>query len=360
RLAGGIAHDFNNTLVIIIGYTELLLTRLPDDAPFRQELLEIRSAAQRAEALTAQLLAIGRHDTGQQVDFEIGQLLERLHGTLQRIIGEEITIALEPPDSPLALHGDRERLLQALLNLIINARDAMPDGGMLTIRARQEVRDGLDGARIDIADTGTGIPEDIRERIFEPFFTTKPAGKGSGLGLALVYTTVRQAGGTIEVQSRAGEGTTFSIWLPLADGHATDQGQAERPAGQAPPSAELTILLVEDHPDVRQILAESLRELHHKVLKADSAAAAREIWSEHKDDIDLLITDIIMPNERGTILARDLLADRAELPVILISGYTNEVLDSDLAMRTVFLQKPFDASDLAAAIRRAVPSILRS
>ena len=360
RLAGGIAHDFNNTLVIIIGYTELLLTRLPDDAPTRTELLEIRAAAQRAEALTAQLLAIGRHDSGQQTNFDLGELLQRIHGTLQRIIGEEITIALNPPSSKLPLWGDRERLLQALLNLIINARDAMPDGGTLTIRAQQEQRDGVEGARIDVLDTGIGIPEDIRERIFEPFFTTKPTGKGSGLGLALVYTTVRQAGGTIDVSSTPDEGTTFSIWLPLSGDGETSTDTTEAQPRNNRETGELTILLVEDHPDVRQILAESLKDLHHAVIDVDSAATARDIWNARKDEIDLLITDIIMPNERGTTLARDLLADRDDLPVILISGYTNEVLDADLAMRTTFLQKPFDASDLAAAIRRAVPSTLRS
>ncbi|HWP62997.1 MAG TPA: ATP-binding protein, partial [Candidatus Binatia bacterium] len=377
RLAGGIAHDFNNLLTAIDGYAELAASALPDDHPARADILEIRRAGQRAARLTSQLLAFGRRQVLSPTVVEPDRLIDDLGVLLRRIIGEDIALELDLGAAGVAVLVDGSQLEQVIMNLAVNARDAMPDGGRLTIGTRvvaaepavqpppnQAAPPSGEPAsgrwlEITVADTGIGMDEATLGQIFEPFFTTKPAGEGTGLGLSTVYGIVTQSGGQISVTSRPSAGSTFRVRLPVVDGDQVRNGPptvVEPPAvGAEPPiGGSETILLVEDEPGIRSLMAQSLRRLGYEVLEAGDAATARRLAAERR--IDLLLSDVVMPGADGPALAEALLAAQPDLRILFVSGYAPGLVPGRPAVegRYDFLPKPFDAATLAARVREVL------
>jgi len=364
-LAGGIAHDLNNALTAIAGYAELALSQVPAGTA-RVDVEEIRRAAERAGSVTKQLLAFSRNKLVEPRVFSLNDTVESIGRLLARLLGTDIevltTVACDVPP----ILGDPGQLEQAILNLAVNARDAMPAGGQLTLdtsveqideafaRAHMPLTPGS-YAVLRMADTGHGMSPEVTSRIFEPFFTTKDVGKGTGLGLSMVYGTVKQMGGFIYVDSDVGRGTTFSLFFrPSAVGAVKE---APRAAAQAPrprgPEQE-TLLIVEDEPAVRNLVASSLRSEGYHLLLAGSAEEALVILAAHRGAIDLLLTDAIMPGRSGIELARMLTDDRPGLPVVLMSGYTEETLPTSVAQTWSLLQKPFTPRDLRRRIREVL------
>ncbi len=360
RLAGGVAHDFNNMLAVINGYSEMLLPLTADGTPLHRGLTEIKSAGERSAALTRQLLAFSRKQVLRARVLDLGEVVRGLSGMLRRLIGEDVDLRLHVDEDLGRVRADAGQLEQVVLNLAVNARDAMPQGGTLEIRLRN--RDvAPDHARaahlvagqyveMVVADTGHGMEPEIRDRIFEPFFTTKRPGEGTGLGLSTVYGIVRQSEGDVEVESRIGSGTTFRILLPRAAGY-----EAATPPG---PVAALrggheTILLVEDEEMVRGLVREVLIHQGYRVLEARDAAEARRVSESLEDPLHLLLTDVVMPGDSGCDLARDLHRQRPDLRVLYMSGYTQETVarrgieEPDFA----FIQKPFEPAALVAQVR---------
>lgn len=360
RLAGGVAHDFNNILTAIVGSVDLLLMDTPEDDPRRVDIEEIRTAANRASSLTSQLLAFSRRQMLQPRLLDLNELVRETERLLRRTIGEDIEFQtdLDPNIGPV--RADFTQLQQVIMNLVVNARDAMPHGGSLTIATFTSQLDKPlthRGAVIQpgthvvftVSDTGHGMDEATLERIFEPFFTTKEPGKGTGLGLAMVYGFVKQSGGYIAVDSSPGMGATVTIYLPSA------AGQVEPVTGELPAEAvggNETILLVEDEESVR-VLGERILKRHgYRVLVAGSPVAARELFALHADDIALLVTDLIMPDTNGRALADELRLRRRDLKVLFVSGYTGDTLEQHgVARGMTFLQKPFTPFGLARAVR---------
>jgi two-component system, cell cycle sensor histidine kinase and response regulator CckA len=331
RLAGGVAHDFNNLLLVINGYSEFLSSSLVDERQ-RHFAAEIRSAGERAAGLTQQLLAFSRRQVLQPRVVDLNESIRDLHGMLRSLIGEGIRVELSLDGDLRAIEADPGQVGQVLLNLAVNARDAMAGSGTLEI----STFNAGDEVVLEVADTGTGMDESTRSRIFEPFFTTKDVGQGTGLGLSTVYGVVTQSGGTIDVRSAPGEGTTFSIRLP-----ATDRVEAVEPdvdvAGT--PAAE-RILVVDDEQIVRDLLAHTLRRQGYDVEVAAGARDARAL----EGPWDLLLTDVVMPEMDGVELARHVDARR----VLFMSGYDQRALAESAG---AFLQKPFSGDELARSIR---------
>jgi PAS domain S-box-containing protein len=364
RLAGGIAHDFNNLLTAIQGYSDLALTRIEEgdrDAQ-RRDLEEIRRAADRASQLTRQLLAFGRRQMLQPKVLDLNAVVGDMESMLRRLIGEDVELVTDLDRELGTVRADPNQVEQVLMNLVVNARDAMPDGGRLVVgtrnaavaegatRERVAVQPG-DYAVLVVSDTGEGMTDDVRERIFEPFFTTKPAGEGSGLGLATVYGIVKQSGGYIWVESTPGEGTAFHVYLPL-DGRAAEQEGAEKPRS-AVRGAE-SVLVVEDEEAVRTMVRRVLEGHGYTVLVAANGLEALELVRRSPTRIDLLVTDVVMPGMGGVALADAARLVRPHLPVILMSGYADGALRSEALAGTTFLQKPFSPSALATLVRRAL------
>ena len=363
RLAGGIAHDFNNLLTVISGRSQLVLRRLRPEDPLRRDVALVHQTAERAAALTRQLLAFSRKQVLQPRVVDLGDVVRDLMPMLQRLLGEDVELTVRTPEDPVKVKADPSHLEQVIVNLAVNARDAMPRGGRLTMTiVREELapsfcerhggRPGLH-AVLTVSDTGVGMSEDVRSRVFEPFFTTKPAGRGTGLGLSTVYGIVRQHDGAVTVESAPGRGSTFRVYLPLID----ERAALEPPAETAPPvgGAE-TILLVEDESEVRTLARDLLRQHGYTVLEAATPAEALEIGEHHRDPIHLLITDVVMPRMSGREVAERLLALRPDLRVLYISGYPEDVLaphDLDGTDRAL-LAKPFTAETLARAVRRVL------
>jgi signal transduction histidine kinase len=364
QLAGGIAHDFNNLLMVILGHVDLLglAESLPEDVV--EALGEIRGAAERAGTLTRQLLAFGRRQVLQQKPLDANGLVRDLTSMLGRTLGEHITIEtrLDPDLAPIV--ADRGMIEQVLMNLAVNARDAMPDGGRLTLSTEVRTLDeSASSARPDVqpgryvvlsvADTGTGIREEHLPRLFEPFFTTKETGKGSGLGLATAYGIVRQHNGWIDVDSRPSEGATFQVHLP-ANGKAAPADSRPAPmAAIIPAPAGITILLVEDEKSLRSLLTATLKRQKYTVHACESGAEALRKWGDRLNVIDLLITDIVMPEGlSGWDLAREFLARKPDLPVIFMSGYNKAMTTQDAAIdgEIRFLQKPFGVKQFTAMV----------
>jgi CheY-like chemotaxis protein len=365
RLAGGVAHDFNNLLTAISGYAHLVLDKLARNHRARGDVEEIRDAAERAATLTRQLLAFSRRQLLQPRILDLRGVLADLQKMLRRIIGEDVRLTTRLGPEPASVHADRGQVEQVILNLAVNARDAMPQGGILTLETAQVVLDatyarthlGVKSGRyvlLAVSDSGCGMAEDVRRRAFEPFFTTKEEGKGTGLGLSTVYGIVQQSGGTIWVYSEEGHGTTFKIYLPLVEAEG-------EPTPPPPPAAvELagqgTILVVEDEPAVRRLAARILRDHGYQVLEAEDPDAARELFAKHAAAIDLVVTDVVMPGSLGPALVAELRTSRPELPALYTSGYTEgavferEVLEPGAP----FLQKPF----MPEAFARAVAELL--
>ncbi len=366
RLAGGVAHDFNNLLTAIIGYSHLLTAEL-GDAPTASHVEEITNAATRAAALTGQLLAFSRKQVLNPTVLDLRAQVEQLDKMLRRLIGADIDLQIALPSELWRVHGDAGQIDQVLLNLAVNARDAMPRGGRLTVEVGNRELDAAEASRLgvpapgqyvvlSVADNGSGIDAATLPHIFEPFFTTKEIGRGTGLGLATVYGVVTQSGGHIHVTSQPQRGTTFSIYLPAVQDAVEPVPHA---AVQMPsPSGTETVLLVEDEPGVRRLAIRVLEKQGYKVLSADNAVAALQLAST-SSPIDLLITDIVMPGQSGPDLAAQLAAGRPGLKILFISGYSERrLLDANQCAAGAFLQKPFTPSVLAQRVRECLDTPL--
>ncbi|MGE5647289.1 MAG: ATP-binding protein [Acidobacteriota bacterium] len=356
RLAGGIAHDFNNLLTAILGYGELILARMDEDDPLCESVVEIRKAAERGALLIRQLLAFSRRQAARTSAVDLNEVIREGFEMLKRVVGEDVRFELRLEEGLAPINADRSQIQQVVLNLAVNARDAMPHGGVLTVETRGEKDpSGAEMVVLRFADTGTGMDEDTRIRIFEPFFTTKEVGKGTGLGLSTVHGIVKQAGGTITVDTRPGEGTTFEIRLPRA-------AAAAAPAREKPESAVRargeTILLVEDDELVHRLLRQLLARMEYRVLDSTSPLQALEIGEKHQGPIDLLLTDVVMPQMNGPELAQRLQAARPQMKTLFMSGYSSDAIlqHNKLDPRAFFIGKPFTHEQLSKAIRAALDS----
>ncbi|HUA19989.1 MAG TPA: ATP-binding protein [Bryobacteraceae bacterium] len=367
RLAGGIAHDFNNLLTVILGYTDVAQRRLAAEDPLQRTLSEIQRSAEYAATLTAQLLAFSRKQVHVQHVLDLSAVVTAMRSMLVRVLGEDIDIAFIPPAAACPVRGDEGQLTQVLMNLAVNARDAMPDGGKLTIETRPVEREredlGRHGVRpagryalLVVSDTGSGMDAETQAHLFEPFFTTKETGKGTGLGLSTVYGIVQQHGGWIDVYSEPGHGTTFKIYLPEA-GPVPEPVAPTPAAAHLPPAPSATILLVEDQAPLRLLAEDMLSEAGHTVLAAGNGRAALALAEQHAGSIDLLVTDVVMPEMNGPELADRLAQSRPDMMVLYISGYTDHALlhRGALETGTAFLQKPF----LPQALLAKVEELLR-
>jgi two-component system, cell cycle sensor histidine kinase and response regulator CckA len=358
RLAGGVAHDFNNLLTIISGYGQLALESLGNTPTQRMTvyLQEILNSARRASALTGQLLAFSRRQTVQPKVLDLGSLLHNMERLLQRMIGEHVDLSVRCGHGDCLIRADLHQMEQVLMNLVVNARDAMPLGGMLEIECKllpePVERPGREPLQVllEVRDTGIGMDEAVKAQMFEPFFTSKDKGKGTGLGLSTVYGVISQAGGDIEVESEPGKGSQFKIYFPLAEGAPEDMPS---PPSDAAPVGLETVLLVEDEPGVRALAETVLKKLGYKVLVADGGEAALSIWGEKHGSIDVLLTDVIMPQMSGGDLAHRLREMNPRLKILFMSGYTDDILASHgvLSGETQLIQKPFTAEALGRKLR---------
>jgi len=364
RLAGGIAHDFNNLLTAITGYAELLQEDLAADDRRREDVVEIRKAADRAAGLTRQLLAFSRQQVLQPRVLDLNALVTEFENMLRRLLGEDIALATRLAPVLGAVQADPGQLEQVVMNLAVNSRDAMPGGGQLTIEtANVDLDDAFarehHPARpgpyvlLAVSDTGTGMTAEVQAHLFEPFFTTKEKGKGTGLGLATVYGIVKHSGGFISVYSEVGHGTTFKIYIPRVEGSAPP-----RP-GAAPASVARgteTVLIAEDQPAVRAVARQILARHGYTVLEAPSGEAALDLAARYSGTIHLLLTDVVMSGLSGPELARRLLPVRPEARVLFMSGYTGEaIVHHGLAAPGIhYIQKPFAPEALAAKVREVL------
>ena len=364
QLAGGVAHDFNNLLTVISGYSDLALRRItdPESMPardVRDELEEIKGAAARAASLTQQLLAFSRQQVLRPGLLDLNNVVAGIEKMLDRLIGEDVALVvkLDPALGPVM--ADPGQLEQVLLNLAVNGRDAMTEGGTLMIETQAvELEHALDGehgrvepgryARLAVADNGVGMDAETRKRIFEPFYTTKELGKGTGLGLSTVYGILEQSGGHIRIDTAPGVGTSFEIYLPESDLAPTTE---TAPATAWPAGGSETILLVEDEASVRELTRRMLETSGYRVLPAPDGSSALELFTTHGEQIALMITDVVMPHMRGGELARRVLQIRPGLPVLFMSGYTDNSIDSTGTESVAFLPKPFTLEQLLGAVR---------
>jgi PAS domain S-box-containing protein len=360
QLAGGVAHDFNNLLTVILGYCELLLAGVGSD-PRRDDLREIQKAGMSAASLTAQLLAFSRKQLVEPRVLDFNAVIADMSRMLQRLVGEDIEILLHLAEDLGSVKADAGQLHQLLMNLVVNARDAMPSGGQLTIETGNiDLNEPYAGGHLSVvpgpyvvlavSDTGTGMLPEVQARLFEPFFTTKEQGKGTGLGLASVYGIVKQSGGNIWVYSELGRGTAFKIYLPrIAD--APESRTPARAVTLAP--ATETILVVEDNPALQALTARILRGHGYAVLLAGSPAEALNVVERHDGPIHLLLTDVVMPGQSGPSLAAHVAAERVEMRVLYMSGYAAEAIvrSGALGNAMTFLQKPFSPEALLRKVQ---------
>jgi PAS domain S-box-containing protein len=361
RLAGGIAHDFNNILTAVSGYTELLIGQLGEGDPRRESAEEIRQAGHRAAALTQQLLAFSRRQVLEPRVLDLNSVISHMERMLRRVIGEDIELTTSLASDLWRTRADPAQIEQAILNLVVNARDAMPRGGQLTLETANVELDarysgGAPGPHVMLAvsDTGVGMDKDQQARLFEPFYTTKDRGKGTGLGLSTTYGVVKQSGGSIWVYSERGQGTTFKIYLPRSE--APMDAPAEAPPLAAPLNGNEITLLVEDEPEVRGLVEKILLMYGYTVLSAGSPAEAIAISKNRAGRIDILVTDVIMPGMNGRELSRVLSAQRPDLRVLYMSGYTDAAIAHQgiLEAGTAFVSKPFTPDVLARKVREVL------
>ena len=368
HLAGGVAHDFNNLLTIINSYSEIIETRLPADSPVQAMVREIIQAGQRAASLTRQLLAFSRKQVIEPRVLDLNAIVTDTAKMLQRLIGEDVTLntVLEPELG--RVRADPGQIEQVLINLAVNARDAMPQGGKLTIETRRAELDETYTQShphlkagpyilLIVSDTGMGMDEATKAHIFEPFFTTKSPGKGTGLGLATVYGIVKQSAGHIAVDSKPGQGTAFKVYLPVVnDVIAPGKSQSSPKAFKAPPRGNETILLSEDEPTVRALVCHTLQTHGYTVLEAGQSDQALHMAEGYKGTIHLLVTDVVMPVMSGRQLAERLAAMRPAVKVLYLSGHTDDAMIRHGVLRAemAFLQKPFTPNSLAAKVREVL------
>ncbi len=368
RLAGGIAHDFNNLLTAITGYGDLLIRKLGDDNPLRREATEISKAAQRAAELTGQLLAFSRQQVLQPKVIDLNDVVEEMEMMLRRLIGEHIELITHHGACLGAVKADPGQVHQVLLNLVVNARDAMSSGGALTIETADADLGADDLARppgvepgsyvtLMVGDTGCGMDEGTQSKLFEPFFTTKEQGKGTGLGLSTVYGIVKQSGGHIAVSSELGRGSIFRIYLPRVPKIVEAASAPREHEAQVTPGTE-RILLVEDDGPVRELAREILEMNGYSVVEATNGIEALKIFDAAQQTVDLMVTDLVMPQMGGRDLARRIAPSYPSLRVLYLSGYTDSVAIQQgmLDSGSFFLQKPFTPSDLARKVREALDS----
>jgi signal transduction histidine kinase len=368
RLAGGVAHDFNNLLTVISGYSELLMGALPPDHPMRNDLEEIQRAGQRGASLTRQLLIFSRKQVTQEVSLDLNEVVGRMEKMLGRLVGQNIKLSTSLAPDLCKVTADPGQLEQVIVNLVVNARDAMPEGGKISIetatvqldgketRKLSEARPGL-YAKLLVRDFGVGIPPGIMDQIFEPFFTTKDIGRGTGLGLALVHGIVRQAGGAIDVASEVGKGTTFTIFLPA---RTTDAARPRPPTPVVTGTANgtETVLIVENQESVRKLAAAVLEAAGYKVLKVADGAEALGCSAEYDGPIHLLLANLVMRTMSGTELAGLVRRQHPETRLLLMSGDAGrnrdvrEVIQGGLP----FLEKPFTPEELKRRIREVLES----
>jgi two-component system, cell cycle sensor histidine kinase and response regulator CckA len=362
QLAGGVAHDFNNLLTVIGGYTDLTIAKLQKDDPVRQHLTEIQKAIVRASALTRQLLAFGRKQITQAKPLVLNSVVLDLGKMLWRLIGEDIELRtlLEPELG--SINADAGQMEQIIINLIVNARDAMPNGGALTIETRNvDSSDGSTGLHLgldkgpnvmlSITDTGVGMDSETIARIFEPFFTTKQPGKGTGLGLSTVYGIVQQSGGRILVYSEIGRGTTFKMYFPRIVSSAKEDERST--ARQETQHGTETVLLAEDDGMVRHLARSVLDYYGYHVLEAANGEEAIQISERHEAPIQLLITDVVMPQMSGPVLFEQIVKSRPQIKVLFMSGYSGSAVTHQLLLdeMTAFIKKPFTPDALARKVR---------
>jgi two-component system cell cycle sensor histidine kinase/response regulator CckA len=366
RLAGGVAHDFNNLLMVISGYAEVLLEHTRKNDPLYPKIEAIHQATDRATTLTRQLLAFSRKQLLELKVVDLNLIVEDIKRLLRPLIGENIELQTQLATDLGRTRADAGQIEQVLMNLVVNSKDAMPNGGKITIQSANARLNHEDVRReysyihpglyvvLSVTDTGEGMDKETQLRIFEPFFTTKEKGKGTGLGLSTVYGIIKQSGGYVLVQSEPGQGTTFRIYLPRVEDALEPVGAAGTSSSQNGGSE--TVLLVEDEESVRQLVRETLESKGYKVLEADNGEAALRIVSNHLDKIDMLITDVVMPGMSGRELSARLCASRPQTKVLYLSGYTEDaighegVVDPD----TAFLQKPFTLQMLSRKVREVL------
>jgi|SRR5580658_584062 two-component system cell cycle sensor histidine kinase/response regulator CckA len=359
-LAGGIAHDFNNLLTIINGYSHILLNAIPTSDPNHSAVEQIMKAGERAAGLTRQLLSYSRRQVLQPKLLNLNQLITGMEAMLRRLIGEDIELHFAAGSAIGQVSADPGQLEQVVMNLAVNARDAMPGGGILTIETgnielddrytsmQATVKPGKYVALV-VSDNGSGMDAETRAHLFEPFFTTKAQGQGTGLGMTTVFSIVKQSGGGMQVYSEPGKGTSVKVFLPCIDRPAAPETEA--PLAKAVRGSE-TILLVEDEDQVRNLVRDTLRREGYKILDAPNAAEARRIAAAYKGPIHLLITDVVMPKEGGRELAASLAPPRSEMRVLFMSGYMNQaVVDTGLVTKAAFIQKPFTPAALSSKVR---------
>jgi two-component system cell cycle sensor histidine kinase/response regulator CckA len=364
RLAAGVAHDFNNILTVITGHSELLLRQLDAGDPCRRNAQQIEKAAYMAAAVTRQLLTFSRKQVVDPRVVELNDVILKVDGMLRRLIGEDVEFCTELDPAAGHIRADPSQIEQVIVNLAVNARDAMPKGGKLTIKTVKTALDANQAKRLNdlsageyvllaVTDTGTGMSEQVKAHLFEPFFTTKPPGKGTGLGLATCFGIVKQNAGCIRAQSELGKGTTFSIYFP----------QAQAPAEQPPVKSQVTplaggdetVLLVEDEPVVRELAALTLREKGYTVFEAENGTEGLRLAQQH-DGIDLVMTDVVMPSMGGKEMADTLQESHPEMRVLFTSGYNEDALGEHGVLKPgiVFLQKPYLTATLVRKVRETL------
>ncbi|MCS0504446.1 cell cycle histidine kinase CckA [Ancylobacter mangrovi] len=374
QLAGGVAHDFNNVLTAIIGYSDLLLANSRPTDPSFQDVMQIKQNANRAAGLVRQLLAFSRRQTLRPQVLNLGDVMSDLSMLLRRLLGETIKLEVKEGRDLWPVKADLNQFEQVVVNLAVNARDAMPDGGSLTIRTRNVSADEVeqygeageagvpraDHVLVEVVDTGTGIPPAILDKIFEPFFSTKEVGKGTGLGLSTVYGIVKQTGGTLQVESELGHGTTFRVFLPR---HVPDVVEIAPKAVEAEPATKAadltgrgTVLLVEDEEAVRAFAARALVSRGYQVLEAGSGLEALEVMEDHGGEVDLVLSDVVMPEMDGPSLLKELRAANPDIKVIFMSGYAEEAFAKNLPEGADFgfLPKPFTLKQLIEAVKKSM------
>ena len=365
RLAGGIAHDFNNLLTVITGYSELMLSQLEERSPLVKEVEEIKRAGERASSLTQQLLAFSRRQVLQPRVIDLNEVVARVEKMLRRLIGEDVELRTVPCGELWSVKADPGQIEQVLVNLVVNARDAMPGGGVLTIETGNvSLDEGYSLGHLPaqsghyvmlaVSDTGVGMDERTKSQVFEPFFTTKESGKGTGLGLSTVYGIVKQSGGYIWVYSEPGKGSTFKVYIPRTEERAEDPRKAVPPVEDL--RGEKTVLVVEDEGSILKLSAAVLGGYGYAVLAARGGEDALRIAGKHEGEISLLLTDVVMPGMGGRELYERILQRRPKIKVLYMSGYTDNAIvrRGVLDPGTPFLQKPFSPISLARKVKEVL------